>query len=84
MLEKLIAWWKGTPVPVPVDEVREAVYRACAAAGLDADALTDKSDLKATGKLYAVLHVAAITAGKDHQLRTVGDVIDWLKEAPKA
>ena len=58
--------------------VKDAAYRT----GLNADALTRETNLKATGKLEAVLHDAALTLEKNPELTTVQDVMDWLKEAP--
>lgn len=78
----VIAWLAEAPPPIPPAEIRIAVLRACADEGLNIDRLSDDSDLVSTGKLYAVLHHAAIRLGKDHELRTVGDVIAWLAEAP--
>lgn len=69
-------------VSIETETIAAEVYRACAHEGLPADALTDATDLIPTGKLYAVLHHSANALGKDHELRTVQDVIDWLAVAP--
>ena len=65
-------------------DLEVAVLEACAYVGLPAEHYSKDMDLKGTGKLYAVLHRAAHTAGKDHELRTPQDIIDWLAEAPEA
>ncbi len=69
-------------LPASGGDILVAVRSACADAGLDADALTPQTNLAQTGKIYAVLHHASVRLGKDHELVTVGDVVDWLQEAP--
>lgn len=66
-----------------VDPIITAVYQAAADVGLNRDALKPDTDLVSTGKLYEVLYHAAKALGKNHELRTVQDVIDWLREAPE-
>ncbi len=73
------------PLPPPSsDAILVAVKDACADVGLNASDVTAQTNLAQTGKLYAVLHHAAYRLGKDHELVTVGDVVDWLQEAPTA
>lgn len=70
------------PPPVPTSqEIRLAVWATCVAVGLHAESLTDETDLLRTGKLAEIAHLAALRVGKNLELRTVGDVIEWLKEA---
>ena len=66
----------------PADEIVTTVHHVCTALGLPADQLHPDFDLVRTGKLYEVLHHAAAHLGKDHELQTIGDVCDWLQEAP--
>lgn len=77
---RLIAW-RSQPLSEGI--IVAAVHRACIQVGLPAEQLTSQFDLVQTGKLYEVLHYAAATLSKDHELRTVGDVIDWLAVAPQ-
>lgn len=72
------------PAPPAPIEVWAAVAQACKDAGLNAALLTGSTDLVATGKLYPILHHAAVALGKDHELRTIDDVVDWLVQAPQA
>lgn len=60
----------------------EAVRSACLHIGLAGEQLGPSFDLVRTGKLYDVLHHAAVALGKDHELRTIADVCDWLRDAP--
>lgn len=69
------AQWSG--------DILEVVRLACRDVGLNHEDITTEFDLRATGKLYDVLHHASETLGKDHELRTVGDVVSWLTEAPE-
>ncbi len=66
------------------DDVFAAVVGACRELGLNWEAMRPTTDLKATGRLVDVLTLAAERLGKDHELRTVQDVCDWLAEAPTA
>lgn len=59
-----------------------AVKQAAIDVGLNGDAITRDFDLLCTGKLIDVQHHAAATLGKNPEQRTVGDVVDWLAEAP--
>jgi hypothetical protein len=81
--DALAAWWKGRR-PASPDDVVAAVREACAAVGLNADAMTLETDLLKAGRVHDVLHLAGARLGKDVELRTVGDVVDWLLEAPRA
>lgn len=62
------------------DPEREAVLDACAAVGLPMAQVNDDTDLIAAGKLVDVLHHAAAALGVEHGLRTVGDVVAFLKD----
>ena len=84
--DAVVAWWQTRkivpPPPVPDAAIFAAVKQAALDLGLNGEALTRDVDLVATGKLYEVLHRAGDALGKDHELRTAGDVADWLAEAP--
>lgn len=82
-LRRWLLWLEAPPLPNAL-AVRMAVWQACGEVGLDVEHLTSRSDLVRTGKLYDVLHHAASALHKNHELRTVQDVIDWLQEAPTA
>lgn len=77
--QTLIRW--GTPPPA--DPVEVAIHEAYLYVGLPDDAYTPSTNLVPTGKLYAILHHAALTLGIDHQLSTVDDLIAWLRAAPR-
>lgn len=83
----LYQWWQARQVVIPVTtpaDITAAVRMACLRVGLPEGQLSNGFDLVSTGKLYAVLHHAALLLGKNHELRTVQDVIDWLAEAPRS
>jgi hypothetical protein len=78
-------YWQSRQKRTPIDQaaIAAAVVDACARVGLSTEhACRPDFDLVATGKLYSVLHHAAAALGRDPELRTVQDVIDWLAEAP--
>ena len=62
--------------------IEDAVRAAFSGLGLPSEQFGPGFDLAATGKVYELLHHAATTLDKDHELRTVGDVVAWLNEAP--
>ena len=66
------------------DKIVSAVHRAYAQVGLPLSYFTLDYDISNTGKTFEVLHHAAQSLGLDHELRTVGDIIAWLEEAPRA
>lgn len=66
------------------DPIEVAVRDAICEVGKDAATMTDASDLLATGKLAEIAHLAAQKLNKNLELRTVGDVKAWLREAPKS
>lgn len=79
----LLAWWQARQVvPVPDAVILAAVRQAAQKIGLDGYGLAWDTDLVASGKVYDLLHHAAIALGKDHELRTVRDLCDWLAAAP--
>lgn len=84
--DALMAWWTARrapkPAPLPDALYLAAVREACVKVGLPREQLGPDFDLVQTGKLYDVLHHAAALVRKDHELRTTGDVADWLSEAP--
>ena len=65
-------------------EITASVRQACADVGLPLEQMAPGFDLARTGKLYDVLALASARLGKDHELRTVADVCDWLHMAPGA
>lgn len=84
--DRIVACWIARHQPPPVvhdnTAIFSAVQQAAQTIGMNGAALTPASDLVASGKVYDLLHHAAIALGKDHELRTVQDLIDWLAEAP--
>lgn len=84
--DAFLTWWT-TPLPTPppqTDDILRAVLAACAAVGMNAEAIGPHTDLVVAGKLKDVLYMAGETLGKDVELRTVQDVVEWLAEAPPA
>lgn len=88
----VILWWQECrqpdPVPAPPPLVADeapiiaAVRRVFEAEGLPREQFDPAFDLASAGKVYAVLHHASAALHKDCELRTVQDVVDWLREAP--
>lgn len=78
------ALWLGAKTDAPPTDavILLAVRRAYQDEGLNVAVFAPSLDLVATGKIYAILHHAAVQLHKDHELRTVQDVLDWLTEAP--
>lgn len=70
---------QATAVAVPVDPVVLALQDAFVACGLPAHEFNSYFDLAASGKLNEVVHIAAQKLGKDHPLRTVDDVAQFLR-----
>lgn len=64
---------------VPVDPIVLAVQDAYTECGLPQHEFNAHFDLARTGKLNEVLHRAAEKLGKDHPLRTVDDVTQFLR-----
>lgn len=72
-------------IPPPADDpVIEALRFAFNECGVSLDMLHPEVDLTSTGKVYNILVTAARRLQRDHELRTVQDLIDWLEEAPRA
>ena len=83
-LLRFARWVIRRYTPDPTDlEICGAVSDACRYVGMNVDTLTPETNLLDAGKVYDVLHHAAHALQKDHELRTVQDVIDWLAEAPR-
>lgn len=73
---------KIAPPPPPPAHIAQTVLTVCAEVGLPREQVTREYDLARAGKLADVLLLSARALQKDHELTTVGDVIDWLAEAP--
>lgn len=86
--DKALGLWhdyRTRRLPPPPDKsplIIDAVIEACAEVGLNREALREDTELLVAGRVNDVLQIAGRKLGKDVELRTVGDVIDWLAEAP--
>lgn len=86
MIARLLSWLLAkleAPAPSDAAEVWAVVRQAYADVGGNPEAIGPGFDLAASGKLYEVLNLSGVRLGKDHELRTADDVVDWLMEAPK-
>jgi hypothetical protein len=75
----LLEWSDPTPATVH-DPVVEAVRAAFLRVGLPGDKFSPEFDLMRSGKLAAVLKLAADDLGVDAEFSTVADVVRYLKE----
>jgi hypothetical protein len=57
-----------------------AVRQACIDVGLNADAYGPSLNVARCGKLYDVIHIAAIALNVDHRMRSAQDIVDLLVE----
>jgi hypothetical protein len=86
----LLAWGDDPSLAAPEEDwvidpaIRRAVHWSFSVIGLPVAQFADDFDLEYSGKLQAVLHVAARYLGIDHGLHTVGDVVVFLTWAQKA
>lgn len=62
-------------------EVEAVVHAAYLRCGQPDHLWSMDYDLSRTGKLFEVLHYAAMTLDVDHRVRTVGDLVDILLDA---
>lgn len=83
-LHRAVAKPVPPPAPVQIEGAElNAVRQAYEAMGLPREQFDPSVNLVPTGKLYEILYHASAALGKDHELRTVQDVVDWLREAPR-
>lgn len=83
MAERLRAVFQPAAVAQSADreKVEAAVHAAYTLCGQPEHLYAMSFDLSRTGKLFEVLHHAAIALDVDHHVNTVGDLVDILEAA---